>query len=102
MARTRSSSPWGHPAGLGYLRLLALAGLELADAKGDLETTTFGLFCFGFLGSRLLRRFFWDIGIPSVAWTGARSICDGNDHRLFSDSVRPNLISRPKRTGLRG
>jgi hypothetical protein len=50
------------PMCLGYLRLVVLAGLGLADAKGELETTTFGLFCFGFLGSRLLRRFFWDIG----------------------------------------
>jgi hypothetical protein len=30
----------------------------------------------GFLASRLLRRFFWDIGIPSGRRVGARDIRD--------------------------
>jgi hypothetical protein len=30
------------------------------------------LSCFGFFASRLLRRFFWDIGIPSGAYAMAR------------------------------
>ena len=52
---------------LGYLRLaaIALAGLELAEANGEVETTTFALFCLGFLTSRLLRRCFCDMGTPS-------------------------------------
>jgi hypothetical protein len=65
------------------LEVVAFAGLELADAKGELETTTFGLFCLGFFASRLLRRFFWDIGIPWERWAGARDIRDRNDARPF-------------------
>jgi hypothetical protein len=51
------------------------------------------------LGSRLLRRFFCDIGIPSVAWTGARNIRDRNDARLFSDvRTTPKKEARPLRS----
>jgi hypothetical protein len=64
--------------------MVALAGLELAEANGELETTTFDLFCLGFFASRLLRRCFWDIGIPLVAWAGARSIRGRPDPRAYS------------------
>jgi hypothetical protein len=43
--------------------MAVLAGLGLAEANGEVETTTFALFCFGFFASRLPRRFFWDIEI---------------------------------------
>ncbi len=33
-----------------------------AEANGEVETTTFALFCLGFFISRLLRRCFCDIG----------------------------------------
>src|ERR1700730_13609511 len=49
-------------AGL-YLRLAAapLAGLELAEANGEVEAITFGLFCLGFFTSRFPRRCFMDM-----------------------------------------
>ena len=52
--------------GQDYLRLAAapLAVLELAEANGEVEAITFGLFCLGFFISRLLRRCFCDIGFP--------------------------------------
>jgi hypothetical protein len=37
---------------------MVFAGLELAEANGDVETTTFALSRFGFFASLLLRRFF--------------------------------------------
>lgn len=51
--------------GRGYLGLAmaVLAGLGLAEANGEVDTTAFALFCLGFFASRLLRRFFWDIGV---------------------------------------
>jgi hypothetical protein len=38
--------------------MVAFARLDLAEENGEPETTTFGFCCLGFLGSRLLRRFF--------------------------------------------
>lgn len=60
--------------GLGYLRLpkSGLAKLALAKPNGEVETTTFGFCCLGFLGSRLLRRCFWGIGTPSDRRMGAK------------------------------
>ena len=40
------------------LPMIGLAKLALAEANGEVETMTFGFCCLGFLGSRLLRRFF--------------------------------------------
>ena len=88
--------------------LLALGGdglgrLELAEANGEVETTTFALFCLGFFASRLLRRFFCDIGWPrgdlpsagtSAAAGPARPLCSfactifrGQARRPFMDNA---------------
>ena len=54
--------------------MVALAGLELAEANGEVETTTFGLVLLGLLRLAIAAAVFLDIGIPSGGQAGARSI----------------------------
>ena len=75
---------------------MALAGLELAEANGEVETTTFALFCLGFFISLLLRRCFCDIGSPMAACL-ARNTRGREDPRRFVCACTIYL-SRPSGT----
>lgn len=84
--------------------MTCLAGLVWPVAKGEVEITTFSLFCLGFLASRLLRRCFWDIwdsfrpDAPARGTSALRATLGSFGHRVRFVLVCDALL--PRRDGV--